>query len=166
MDFWVYESSLCIREVPKLSFGIKSEVNGKWFSRVSLTVAFAYHEWMPAITCQEAVISSLRSFFRSILHSFLEIQFENPLKKYKNGHFRAKIGVLGDWKFNWKIQLVMSRLYNQANENHYSIFWCFGTLDEGQKWILLVQSFIVQSFRGLKTGRLYYDQVHSYLHHG
>ena len=60
------------------------------------------------------------------------------IKKYKNGHFRAKIGVLGDWKFNWKIQLVMSRLYNQANENHYSIFWCFGTFDEGQKGILLV----------------------------
>ena len=105
MDFWVYESSLCIREVPKLSFGIKSEVNGKWFSRVSSTVALAYHKWMPAITCQEAVISSLRSFFRSILHSFLEIQFENSLKNIKMVIFGQKLEFWGTEnsteKFSW-----------------------------------------------------------------
>ena len=123
MDFWVYESSLCKREVPKLSFGIKSEVNGKWFSRVSLTVALAYHEWMPAITCQEAVISSLLSCFRSILHSFLEIQFENQVKNYKNGHFWAKIGIFGDWFSWWCHDCIIKRMKTTIRYFGVLVLW-------------------------------------------
>ena len=46
----------------------------------------------------------------------------------------------------------MSRLYNKAYENHCTIFLCFGTLDEGQNWILLV-SFKV--FEDLKLDVLF-----------
>ena len=73
---------------------------------------------------------------------------------YKNVHFWAKFGFLGIQNSVFDVTKPLYDIFVFSYFGRRSKLNTFG----------IVQSF--EEFRGLKTGRVYYDQVHSYLHHG